>query len=102
MQRFLFWARVMAEMAVLRHIWVGLRELAGITQSQALTRLGAWIERTDDPAAEVLRTAMRSTIAGTGDLVSAVSYLFCEPEAKRLLRRWWSEDVRPDLSDEVA
>jgi radical SAM C-methyltransferase len=102
MQRFLFWARVMAEMAVLRHVWVGLRELAGITQSQALTRLGSWVERTDDPAAEVPRNAMQSAIAGTGDLVSAVSFMFCEPAAKRLLRRWWAEDVRPGLSDEVA
>jgi radical SAM superfamily enzyme YgiQ (UPF0313 family) len=102
MQRFLFWARVMAEMAVLRHTWIGLRELAGITQSQALTRLGTWIEQTDDPAAEVPRNAMQSTIAGTGDLVSAVSFMFCEPEAKRLLRHWWAEDVRPSLSVDVG
>lgn len=102
MQRFLFWARVMAEMAVLRHIWIGLRELAGMTQSEVLRDLGDWIEETDDPAAAPLRAAMKSAIGGGGDLVSAVSYLYIRPASKRVLRRWWAERLRPRLPVAVA
>jgi radical SAM C-methyltransferase len=102
MQRFLFWARVVAEMAVLRHSWIGLRELAGMTQSEVLRELGGWIEETDDPAAAPLRAAMESAIAGAGDLVTAISYLYIDPEAKRMLRRWWAERIRPRLSADVA
>ncbi|MFE3170879.1 KedN5 family methylcobalamin-dependent radical SAM C-methyltransferase [Amycolatopsis sp. NPDC059090] len=101
MQRFLFWARVIAEMAVFRFIWIGLRELAGMSQSQVLRSLGDWIERSGDPAAEPLRTAMESVIGGAGDLVSAISYLYIDPEAKRMLRRWWSESVSPGLPGEA-
>ncbi|MFE0155583.1 KedN5 family methylcobalamin-dependent radical SAM C-methyltransferase [Nonomuraea sp. NPDC059007] len=102
MQRFLFWARVVAEMAVLRFTWAGLRELAGVTQSQALRNLGVWIERTADPAAEPLRTAMQSAIAGTGDLVGAITHFYAEPESKRMLGRWWRESVRPLLDEPVT
>ncbi|WP_336159399.1 KedN5 family methylcobalamin-dependent radical SAM C-methyltransferase [Amycolatopsis sp. VC5-11] len=94
MQRFLFWARVLAEMAVLRHTWAGLREFGGISQSEALRSFGRWVEETDDPAAPPLRAAMESAIAGTGDLVAAISFLYTDPAAESLLRRWWRESVR--------
>lgn len=102
MQRFLFWARVIAEMAVLRHVWVALRELAGLRQTEVLRNLGRWIETTDDPAAEPLRTTMESVIAGTGDLGSAISYMYTDPAAKALLRRWWEESIRPSLPQSTA
>ncbi|MFD0886624.1 KedN5 family methylcobalamin-dependent radical SAM C-methyltransferase, partial [Streptosporangium algeriense] len=51
MQRFLFWARVVAENAVLRYTWLPLRLLGGITQSQALRNLDRWVAEVDDPAA---------------------------------------------------
>jgi radical SAM C-methyltransferase len=57
MQRFLYWARVIAEMAVLRNVWIGLRALAGITQSQALEDIDRWIDTADGPAAQTLRSA---------------------------------------------
>lgn len=102
MQRFLFWARVVAEMAVLRHSWIVLRELAGMAQSEVLRDLGGWIEETDDPAAEPLRAAVRSAIAGSGGLVTAISHLYIEPASKRMLRRWWAERLRPRLPEAVA
>src|SRR6185503_9327422 len=39
MQRFLFWSRVMADAAVLRHSWNAVGRLGGITQSQVLLNL---------------------------------------------------------------
>jgi radical SAM C-methyltransferase len=100
MQRFLFWARVMAENAVLRHTWLGLRELGGLSQSQALQRLSGWMESTDDPAALPLAATLARSLGAPGELGEALSYLFGDPAAKQLLRRWWRESIRPVLPPE--
>jgi hypothetical protein len=100
MQRFLFWARVMAENAVLRHTWLGLRELGALSQSQALQRLSAWMELTDDPAALPLAASLARSLGAPGELGEALSYLFGDPAAKQLLRRWWRESIRPVLPTE--
>jgi radical SAM C-methyltransferase len=102
MQRFLFWARVVAENAVLRHVWVALRQLAGLTQSQVLRNLDAWIAEVDDPAAVPLRSFAASAVGGTASFGAAIAYLYTEPAARRLLNRWWAESIRPLLPDPVA
>lgn len=95
MRRFLFWARVVAENAVLRHSWIAARELAGITQSQVLTNLDEWISKTDDPAAAPLREAQAKAIGGTAEIGGAITYFYTQPEARRMLGRWWQESVVP-------
>ncbi|GLL03740.1 hypothetical protein GCM10017581_054860 [Dactylosporangium matsuzakiense] len=95
MQRFLFWARVIAENAVLRHIWAPLRRLAGISQSQVLRNLDGWIAEIDDPAAVPLREAVSGAIGGTAAFGAAIAYLYTEPDARRLLQRWWTESITP-------
>ena len=95
MQRFVFWARVVAENAVLRWSWPALRELAGLTQSQVLINLDEWVAEVDDAAAVPLRRALSTAIGGTGSFGAAISYFYTEPEAKRLLARWWTESLRP-------
>jgi radical SAM superfamily enzyme YgiQ (UPF0313 family) len=100
MQRFLFWARVVAENAVLRHVWVALRKLAGLTQSQVLLNLEAWVATAQDPAAEFLRGAQAKL--GTTGLGEAIKYMFTDPEATLLLNRWWVESVHPLLPAEHA
>ncbi|UQX05388.1 KedN5 family methylcobalamin-dependent radical SAM C-methyltransferase [Streptomyces sp. RerS4] len=102
MQRFLYWARVVAEMCVLRHTWVGLRELAGITQSEALRSIGSYIEESGDPAAEPLRAAMASAIGGTGDIAQGVTLFYTDADSRELLLRWWASEIRPKLAEEVA
>ncbi|GAA1953651.1 KedN5 family methylcobalamin-dependent radical SAM C-methyltransferase [Amycolatopsis minnesotensis] len=100
MQRFLYWARVMAEMCVLRFTWIGLRELGGISQSQALQSIGEFIETSPDPAAAPLRGALESAIGGTGDLGSGVGHFFTDEESRRLLRDWWRLAIRPRLPED--
>jgi len=91
MQRFLFWSRVMADAAVLRHSWIALRTLGGVSQSQVLRNIDEWIVHTDDPAAEPLRDAV--TI-GTDAPGAAIDYLYREASARNLLQRWWDESMR--------
>lgn len=102
MQRFMFWARVMGEYTVLRHTWAPLRVLAGVTQSQVLRDIQAWMDETDDPAAEPLRDWLTQSAADQDAYGPAVAYLLADPEAKRLLGRWWHESMRSALPRDVA
>jgi hypothetical protein len=102
MKRFLFWTRVMAENAVLRHTWIALRELCCIPQSRVLRDLDAWIQQTNDPAAEPLRSAVTSATSTDVSYGDAVGYLYGEPEARRLLERWWAESLCPALPADKA
>ncbi|HSV66706.1 MAG TPA: KedN5 family methylcobalamin-dependent radical SAM C-methyltransferase [Mycobacteriales bacterium] len=102
MQRFLFWARLLAEYTVLRHVWGPLRALAGITQSRLLRSIEEWVDGTNDPAAEPLRAALVRSAADQDAYGPALSYLLSGGEAQRLLRRWWRESVRPVLPAAVA
>ncbi|XTZ19039.1 KedN5 family methylcobalamin-dependent radical SAM C-methyltransferase [Micromonospora echinospora] len=102
MQKFLFWARVVAENAVLRHVWPVVRELGSITQSQVLRSLEDWIDTTDDPAAEPLRAARDSAVGGTAGFGAAITYLHTSPGSGAMLRRWWADAVHPLIPAEVA
>lgn len=99
MQRFLFWSRVIADAAVLRHSWLPLRMLGGITQSQVLNRFDEWIQRSQDPLTEVLRGIATFGTAAPGP---AIQYFHTDPDAKELLQRWWSEAIRPSLPTDSA
>jgi hypothetical protein len=100
MKRFLFWTRVMAENAILRGSWIPLRELGGITQSQVLKNLDAWIQETDDPAALPLRTCVAEAASSDTAYGDAIKYLFGFPEARKLLQRWWNESLRPGFPEQ--
>jgi len=102
-QRFLFWARVLAENAVLRHSWTALRELAGVSQSEVLNSFGDWLETATGPGTAHLRDAVgRARTAGAGGYAVAIGYLFIRPEGDRILRRWWAEAMRPRLRRETV
>jgi radical SAM superfamily enzyme YgiQ (UPF0313 family) len=99
MQRFLFWSRVLADAAVFRHCWPALRVLGGVPQSQVLLNIDAWIAQSDDPAAAPLRDAVSIGVDAPGQ---AIDYLYREPAAKDMLRRWWDESIRPLLPPQHA
>jgi hypothetical protein len=108
MQRFLFWARVVAENAVLRYSWLPLRMLAGLTQSEVLRNLQEWVSAVEDNAALSLRSLSEAAVGGTAAFGDAIAYFYCDPQARRLLERWWAESIRPvvpsgvvDVLDEV-
>jgi radical SAM C-methyltransferase len=100
-QRFLFWARVVAENAVLRHVWLPLHVLAGWRQSQVLDSLADWAETTTCPQAEPLREAAALAQGGGAPAYAkAIGYLFTDPGGRLALRRWWEEAVSPSLDAE--
>jgi radical SAM superfamily enzyme YgiQ (UPF0313 family) len=100
-QRFLFWARVIAEGAVLRHIWVPLRVMAEQRQSEVLRSLADWVDSTDCLQAVPLReAAARAHGGGAPAYAKAIAYLFIDPAGRSAVERWWQEMISPSLPDE--
>ncbi|MGD2115810.1 MAG: KedN5 family methylcobalamin-dependent radical SAM C-methyltransferase [Acidobacteriota bacterium] len=99
MHRFLFWARVIAENMIFRHLWSPLDRLAGLRQSRILSNLDRWIDDQDDPAAEELRGYRDEMVKNLdASLVSkGLRFFYEHPQADALLERWWEEAIQPNV-----
>lgn len=97
MHAFLFWSRVVAEHLLLRFIWIPLRELASVTQSQLLLWMDEWLQTQNDASAQALRAcrdrAVRELDVGSAILEHALQFFFGNPQADGLMLRWWNEAV---------
>lgn len=101
MHRFLFWSRVFSEHLVLRHVWLPLRRVCGMTQSQVLLSLDEWCDRQDDPALVAL-CALRDQVVesldpGSRPIEDALHIIYTEPALDPLMERWWDEAVLPQV-----
>ncbi len=99
MHRFLFWARVVAEHLVFRHLWNPLFELAGWTQSRVLLSLDSWLDDQNDEVAHRLRECRGRVVddlsASARHVESGLELFYGDPALGPLLERWWSEAVVP-------
>jgi tRNA A37 methylthiotransferase MiaB len=93
-QRFLFWARTVAENMFFRFIFAPLRRLANMSQSEVLLSLARWFEDCDEPAAAPLK-ASRARIGDPAIVPHVLHYLYSEPAIPHLLRAWWDEAISP-------
>ncbi|MFJ2967588.1 KedN5 family methylcobalamin-dependent radical SAM C-methyltransferase [Streptomyces collinus] len=96
MQRFLFWARLLAENLILRNTWPVLRAVAGLGQSAAILSLADHIEGQRTPGAGLLADMVRTSTADPDSLAPALEFCFTEPEFDELVLGWW-RDVLPTL-----
>lgn len=96
MQRFLLWARGIAEHHVLRYIWAALRELTDITQSQVLISMGNWFKTCTHPAAEGLNLS-QELLLRPRMIPAFLHHLYSEsePHLDTLVRQWWQEEMDP-------
>lgn len=108
MHAFLFWARVVAEHLVFRHIWAPLHTLAGVTQSQVLRGLDAWLDAhagPDDPRGDfsgdplarqlvaVRNRVVESLEASSRHIEAGLQLLYGAEGVEDLLTRWWRADM---------
>ena len=99
MHQFLFWARVFAENMIFRSIWVPLRKLASIKQSQVLKSLDEWAGRQAD---DVIRGIWeyRDEMVRTMDSSNphrATRHFFYTHALTAKLQSWWREEILPVL-----
>jgi len=97
MHQFLFWARVVAENTIFRYIWVPLRKLASIKQSQVLKSLDEWAGRqTDDVVRGIWEC--RQEMVRTMDSARTqrgTRYFYYEHALATRLQSWWREEILP-------
>ncbi len=97
MHKFLFWARLVGEYMLLRHIWSPLLKLAGVTQSQVLLSLDEWFDRQSDPISERMREC-RALVSDRLDayaIETGLQFLYEESGLDPLMERWWEEEMIP-------
>lgn len=99
MHQFLFWARVFAENMIFRNIWIPLRKLASIKQSDVLKSLDEWAGRqTDDVVRGIWEC--RQEMVRTMDSSNphrGTRYFFYEYALTTRLQSWWREEILPAL-----
>ncbi|MBG6134241.1 radical SAM superfamily enzyme YgiQ (UPF0313 family) [Longispora fulva] len=100
MQPFLFWARVLGENAVLRHVWLPLLELGDVSQSTVVLSFVRWLGVTNSPEAAQLR-AMSAKDA-TESFGAVLTMIFATAGGRSLLESWWRDAIRPLLPEELT
>jgi radical SAM C-methyltransferase len=99
MQRFLYWARILAENSILRLVWRPLREVLGLSQSQALLRLDRYVANCERPEAEEIVEEVGRVLDAT--MVSdGIRRFYGDPTVMALLEMWWRHDVVPTVPAE--
>lgn len=98
MQRFLFWARLLAENLVLRHTWPVLREVGKHRQSEVILSIASYIETRDTTGARLLKQAAANSTADPDSLSPALEFCFSASEFDHLLAAWWDENG-PEMVD---
>ncbi|MHA6799834.1 KedN5 family methylcobalamin-dependent radical SAM C-methyltransferase [Bounagaea algeriensis] len=99
MQRFLFWARLLAENVVLRNVFPVLRAVGSLTQSEAILSLADYVDEQAGAGARLLTQAAERSTADPDSLAPALEYCFTEPEFDGLVLDWWHQQVRPTLPE---
>jgi radical SAM superfamily enzyme YgiQ (UPF0313 family) len=97
MQHFLFWARLLAENLVFRHIWRPLRLIGGLRQSQVLESFGEFAGQSDLPLARQLCDLCASSMADPDSLSPALLSCFGEIAFDQLALAWWAGSIEPLL-----
>ncbi|WP_217637670.1 KedN5 family methylcobalamin-dependent radical SAM C-methyltransferase [Actinopolyspora saharensis] len=100
MQRFLFWARLLAENVVLRNVFPVLRAVGSLTQSAAILSLADYVDEQTGPGARLLTQAAERSTADPDSLAPALEHCFTDPEFDHLVLAWWHERVRHTVPDE--
>jgi radical SAM C-methyltransferase len=104
MHAFMFWARIIAEFMFLRHVWIPLRERCGLSQSEVLLDLDAWIEtQAGDPAAAALLSCRDEVVSNLDASRTGrpIRILYQHPGVAGLLERWWNESILPKAQSEL-
>ncbi len=92
MQRFMFLARLLGENQYFKHLWRPARLLAGLTQSQVITSLSAWIDADTHPSVAAFRDTI-PTIAESPAVAASHRLLYRRPDIDRRIETWWCAEI---------
>ncbi|WP_305788027.1 KedN5 family methylcobalamin-dependent radical SAM C-methyltransferase [Symbioplanes lichenis] len=92
MQRFLFWARLLAENLVLRRVFPAVRLAGQVSQSRVILSIADFIEAGSGAGVELLRSAAADSTADPDSLSPALEFCFTSREFDDLVRQWWDKE----------
>lgn len=102
MQRFVLWARILAEHGFFRHIWKALLHATGMTQSEVIMSAANFVESSTDKVADLFRVPS-ARMAQTSFFQKVLRELYCNDSFHKLLDQWWQEKILltsvPNLRD---
>lgn len=96
MQRFLYWARVVAENAVLKLTFLALRTVVGMTQSQVLLSLDRHLLSSTNSYARDLRRKV-GRIVDSAAVAEGVRYFHTDEGGRQFLDEWWHKEIMPTV-----
>jgi radical SAM C-methyltransferase len=102
MHAFLFWARVIGEHRILRHIWKPLHRFSGIEPSTLLWSLDDFMSNHPDPLARSL-IACRDVVVetlNTSKIKEALLLAYQHARMRPLLREWWTTRILADIPEQ--
>ena len=99
MHQFLFWARVVAEHMIFRNIWVPLRKLASIKQSQVLKSLDEWAGRQTDDVVRGIWECRQEMVRNMdcSRFGRGLRYFYYVHALTTRLQSWWREEIVPEV-----
>lgn len=101
MHSFLFWARVIGEHRILRHIWKPVHEFSGIEPSTILWSIDEFMSHHTDPLAQNLvsyRDAVVDSL-NTTKIKDALLLAYQHAHLRPLLREWWTTSILPGIPE---
>jgi radical SAM C-methyltransferase len=103
MHRFLFLSRLISEHMLLRFAWAPLSALTGLTQSQVLLDLDAWMHGQNDEVTQRMKEYQHAAVEylDSTRVSSALRYIYQEPQTDEMFVRWWDESIVPRFSDDL-
>jgi hypothetical protein len=64
-----------------------------VTQSQLLLNLADWMDRQTDPDSAPVRATAANATSDFDAVSPAPVWMYSDPRAKTVLKRWWEESV---------
>jgi radical SAM superfamily enzyme YgiQ (UPF0313 family) len=102
MHRFIFWARVVAENQIFRHVWAPLRLLENIDQVTVLQSLDRWFEAQSDRISRGL-IACRAEMVDNLDasrVTHGIQYFYLEGGLTEKLLAWWRAEILSRITED--
>jgi radical SAM superfamily enzyme YgiQ (UPF0313 family) len=102
MHRFIFWARVVAENQILRHIWAPMRLLEGITQLEILQSMDRYFESQTDVVAKGLISCRAQMVdhLDASRVMRGLQFFYLEERLPQRLLDWWRSEIMPRIREE--
>ncbi|MDQ3403930.1 MAG: KedN5 family methylcobalamin-dependent radical SAM C-methyltransferase [Actinomycetota bacterium] len=92
MQRFMYLARILGENQYFKRLWYIARIVGGMSQSEVILSLLAWIDESTHPSVVAFRESF-PVIAESPAVAAGHRMLYSDVELDPEIERWWTDEI---------